>query len=155
MLFVKLLLIGFALSSQTASAQTAPAHAPATLNDPTTALNAPNLTAVKGWYNAWLNKDWNSLTQVLADGFTFSSPLDDHINTKTVKERCWSNAYKMERADVEQVIVNGDNAIVIATGWTTGGKSFRNCDYFKLQNGKIMAYECFFGPGINFPNSGK
>ena len=159
-LFAKLLLMGFALTSlagyaQTTPAHATPAHATTALNDPTAALNAPNVKAVKGWYYAWLNKDWNSLTQVLADGFTFSSPLDDHINTKAVKERCWSNAYKIKRVDVEQVIVNGDKAMVIGTGWTTEGKSFRNCDYFKLQNGKIITYECFFGPGVNFPNSGK
>ncbi|PWT76082.1 MAG: hypothetical protein C5B59_07370 [Bacteroidetes bacterium] len=154
--FVKLLfLIGFTLSCQAGSAQTTPAHFVGTLNDANAALNAPNLKPVKGWYEAWLNKDWNLLTQVLADGFTFSSPLDDHINLKAVKERCWSNAYKMKQADVEKVVVNGDNAFVISTGWTTEGKSFRNCDYFKLKNGKIMAYECFFGPGISFPNSGK
>ena len=144
--FRKMLFVGLVLSCTTGSAQT---------THTTAALNAPNLKAVKGWYDAWLNKDWNSLTQVLAEGFTFSSPLDDHINLKAVKERCWSNAYKMKKMDVDKVIVEGDNAIVIGNGWTTGDKLFRNCDYFKLKNGKIIAYECFFGPGVNYPNSGK
>jgi hypothetical protein len=33
------------------------------------------------------------------------------------------------------------------------GKLFRNSDYFKLKGGKITAYECFFGPGINYPDN--
>jgi hypothetical protein len=95
------------------------------------------------------------MEQILADGFSFSSPLDDHISLKLFKERCWPNAYKIKRFDVEKLVVHGDEAFVIYNGWTTGGKLFRNSDYFKFKGGKIREYECFFGPGINYPNSGK
>ena len=27
--------------------------------------------------------------------------------------------------------------------------------FFRIKDGKIAAYECFFGPGVNYPNSGK
>jgi 5-methylcytosine-specific restriction endonuclease McrBC GTP-binding regulatory subunit McrB len=37
----------------------------------------------------------------------------------------------------------------------TDGKLFRNSDYFKVRDGKIGEYECFFGPGINYPDSEK
>jgi len=95
------------------------------------------------------------LQQILADGFTFSSPLDDHISVAAVKERCWPNAYNIKHFDLEKVVVSGDDAFVISNGWTNSGKSFRNTDYFKVKDGKIAAYECFFGPGISYPNSGK
>ena len=107
------------------------------------------------WYTAWVKKDWNLMQQILADGFTFSSPLDDHIDVKLVKERCWPNAYNLKRFEVEKFVVNGDDVFVISTGWTNNGKSLRNMDCFKVKDGKIKAYECFFGPGISFPNSGK
>jgi ketosteroid isomerase-like protein len=144
----KILLIAITLACQSGSAQTPPVPAAG-------AQDLSNEKAIKQWYTAWENKDWNLLEQVLADGFTFSSPLDDHIDVKHVKERCWPNAYNIKRFDVEKVVVNGDDVIVITDGWTTGGKLFRNCDCFRLKDGKIGAYECFFGPGINFPNSGK
>jgi hypothetical protein len=86
---------------------------------------------------------------------TFSSPLDDHINIKAVKEKCWPNAGKIKSVDVRQLIMNGDAIFVIADGRNTDGKLFRNCDYFVLKDGKISTYECFFGPGINYPTSGK
>jgi hypothetical protein len=57
--------------------------------------------------------------------------------------------------DLDKMVTSGDEAYVIYNGWTTDGKLFRNSDYFKLKGGKISAYECFFGAGINYPNSGK
>ena len=117
--------------------------------------NGPNEKVVKVFFTAFEKKNWNSLQQIFADGFTFSSPLDDHISIKKFKERCWPNAHKIKKFDVEKVVINGDDAVVITNGWTTSGKLFRNSDYFKLKDGKISAYECFFGPGINYPNSGK
>src|ERR1700743_2598075 len=72
-------------------------------------LNLSNEKIVKGWYTAFLNKDWNLMEQVLADGFTFSSPLDDHIDLKAFKGRCWPNAYKIKKVDVDKVVENGDD----------------------------------------------
>jgi ketosteroid isomerase-like protein len=147
-LFTKVLLAGVILSSQAGFAQTITGH--------TAGLeNTANGKIIKAWYTAWEQRDWNSMTQILADGFTFSSPLDDHIKIPAVKERCWPNAGKFKTWDLQQVIMNGDAVFVIANGYTTAGKFFRNCDYFTIKDGKIAAYECFFGPGINYPNSGK
>jgi hypothetical protein len=117
--------------------------------------NGPNAKAVMAYYTAFEKKDWNLLQPFLADGFTFSSPVDDHISLKAFKERCWPNAYKIKRFDLDKMVVSGDSAFVIYNGWTADGKLFRNSDYFKLKDGKISTYECFFGPGINYPNSGK
>jgi ketosteroid isomerase-like protein len=147
-LFTGILLAGFALSSPAGFAQT--------ITGQTAALeNTPNGKIVKAWYTAWEKNDWNTMTQILADGFTFSSPLDDHIKINAVKEKCWPNAGKIKTVDVKQLIMKGDAVFVIANGYNTDGKLFRNCDYFTIKDGKISAYECFFGPGINFPTSGK
>lgn len=115
--------------------------------------NTPNGRAIKAYYTAFEKKDWNLMQQTLAEGFTFSSPLDDHISIAAFKKRCWPNAYKIKRFDVDKFIMNGDEAFVATNGWTTSGKLFRNGEYFKLKNGKIVAYECFFGPGVNYPNN--
>lgn len=145
-LFKGILLVGFALFSQAGFAQT--------ITGQTAGLeNSPNGKIVKAWYTAWEQNDWNAMTQILADGFTFSSPLDDHIKIDAVKERCWPNAGKIKTVDVKQLIMNGDAVFVITNGYTTSDKFFRNCDYFMIKDGKIAAYECFFGPGINFPNN--
>jgi ketosteroid isomerase-like protein len=145
-LFTGIFLVGFALSSQEGFAQT--------IKGQTAGLeNTANGKIIKEWYTAWEKRDWSLMTQILADGFTFSSPLDDHIKIDAVKERCWPNAGKIKTVDVQQLIINGDAVFVIANGYTTADKFFRNCDYFKLKDGKISSYECFFGPGINYPNN--
>jgi ketosteroid isomerase-like protein len=110
---------------------------------------------VREYYTAFEKKDWSLMETILADGFTFSSPLDDHISVKAFHERCWPNAYKIKRFDVEKLVVNGDEVFVITNGWTLDGKLFRNSEYFRLKDGKISEYECFFGRGISYPNSGK
>src|ERR1700684_1606387 len=66
--------------------------------------NALNEKVVRAYYTAFVKKDWNSMQQILADGFTFSSPLDDHINVTRFKERCWPNAYKIKRIDVDKLV---------------------------------------------------
>ena len=143
-----ILLAGITLSCQSGFAQGTSAPVGAT-------RDSPNMKALKAYYTAFEKKDWNLIAVALADGFTFSSPLDDHINTKTFKERCWPNAGKIKRFDLVKVVMNGDNAFVIYNGWTNEGKLFRNSDYFVFKDGKIKSYECFFGPGVNYPNSGK
>jgi hypothetical protein len=147
-LFGKILLVGVILSSQAGFAQTS-------TDQKVALLNAPNGKVIMGYYTAFEQKDWNSMQQVLADGFTFSSPLDDHISVSAFKERCWPNCYNIKRFEVDKFIINGDEAFVVTNGWTTKGKLFRNGEYFKVRGGKISAYECFFGPGVNYPNSGK
>ena len=147
-LFGKVLLVCVLLSCKAGFAQTTTPQA-------ARSQNGPNEKVVRAYYTAFEKKDWNSLQQILADGFTFSSPIDDHISIQTFKEKCWPNAYKIKRIDVDKVVINGDDAVVITNGWTTTGKLFRNSDYFKLKGGKITTYECFFGPGINYPSSGK
>ena len=126
--FTGILLVGFALCSQAGSAQT--------ITGQTAALeNTPKGKIIKAWYTAWEKNDWNLMTQILADGFTFSSPLDDHIKIDAVKERCWPNAGKFKTVDVQQVIMNGDAVFVIANGYTTADQFFRNCDYFTIKDG--------------------
>jgi hypothetical protein len=147
-LFGKILLVWVTLSSQAGFAQTSPGPEGGS-------QNGPNAKLIIAYYTAFEKKDWGSMEQILATGFTFSSPLDDHIDVKVFKERCWPNAYKIKRFEVEKMVINGDDGFVIINGWTTEDKLFRNGDYFKLKDGKISAYECFFGPGINYPNSGK
>jgi ketosteroid isomerase-like protein len=139
-LFGKILFAWVILSCQAGFAQTS---------------SSPNEKAVRAYYTAFLTKDWNLIQENIADGFTFSSPLDDHINVKTFKERCWPNCNNIKKFEITKIVVKGDDAFVISNGWTNAGKLFRNSDYFKLKDGKIVAYECFFGPGVNYPDSGK
>lgn len=116
--------------------------------------NSSTEKLIKDYYTAYEKKDWNIMQAILADGFTFSSPAgDDHIDLNLYKERCWPNAYKTKRFDLEKIVINGDDAYVTYNGWTIAGKLFRNTERFKFKDGKIVENECFFGPGVSFPNN--
>ncbi len=118
--------------------------------------NMKNEKVIRQYYTAYVEKDWHMLEMILADGFTFTSPAgDDHINLKLYKERCWPNSNNSKKFDLEKIIVDGDDAFVTYNGWTNDGKLFRNTEFFKLKDGKIMSNECFFGSGVNFPNNTK
>jgi ketosteroid isomerase-like protein len=108
---------------------------------------------VRDYYAAYEKKDWTVMDRILDASFTFSSPVDEHISLKTYKEKCWPNCYKLKKFDVVKLIVKGDDAFVTYNGWTTDGKTFRNTEYFKFKDGKITENECFFGPGVNYPNN--
>ncbi len=52
-----------------------------------------NEKIVRAVYTAYEKKDWNMLKSVLAEGFTFSSPVDvPPIDIKEYKEKCWLNS---------------------------------------------------------------
>ena len=118
--------------------------------------NSKNEKVIRAYYDAYVKKDWHMLELILADGFTFTSPAgDDHINLQVYKQRCWPNSANTKKFDLKNLLIDGDVAFVCYEGWTNDGKMFRNTERFKLKDGKIVENECFFGTGVNFPNSGK
>ena len=114
-----------------------------------------NEKVVRTIYAAYEKKDWNMLKSLFAEGFTFSSQGNDRIDLKLYKERCWPNAYNIKRFNIDKLVVDGDDAFVTYHGWTMDGQEMYNTEYFRLADGKIKEFVCFFGPGISFPNNEK
>jgi hypothetical protein len=113
-----------------------------------------NEKAVRAVYTAYEKKDWNMLRSVLAEGFTFSSPVDvPPIGIKEYKKKCWPNSANIKKFELDKLMVDGDNVFVTYHCWTLNGKVLWNTEYFTLKDGKIKNFVCFFGPGIGFPNN--
>ena len=113
-----------------------------------------NEKIVRAVYTAYEKKDWNMLKSVLADGFTFTSPVDVHpIDIKVYKEKCWPNSANIKKFEIDKLMVDGDNVFVTYHCWTLNGKVLSNTEYFTLKDGKIKEFVCFFGPGIGFPDN--
>jgi hypothetical protein len=118
-------------------------------------LSPKSEATVRKWYQEWgTAKDWHPFDLLLADDFTFSSPLDDHISKSAFKERCWGtqNAF-IERFDLEHLIATANEAFVMYVGHTTNGKTFRNVEYLRLRGEQIQAIECYFGAQNSFPSA--
>ena len=112
-----------------------------------------NEKLIRDYYSAYEKKDWNMLDSILGPGFVFNSPVDDHIDLKTYKEKCWPNCQNIKKFDIEKLIVDENSGFVTYNGWTNDGRLFRNTEYFKLKDGKILENSCYFGPGVNYPNN--
>lgn len=114
---------------------------------------AANEKLIRDYYTAYEKKDSTLINSILAESFVFNSPVDDHINLKTYKEKCWPNCGNTKKFEIEKMILDGDAAFVTYNGYTNDGKLFRNTEYFKFQGGKIIENSCYFGPGVNYPNN--
>jgi len=119
-----------------------------------TRLRSKSQEIVQKYYAAWETKDWHPIDILLVDGFTFSSPLDDHISKSDFKAGCWDTqiAY-IDRFDLKQVIGTESDAFVLYVCHTTNGKTFRNVEYFQLRDDKVKAVECYFGGKSSFPSA--
>lgn len=121
------------------------------------AEEAANITKeeiIRNYYSGWERKEWGPIDNVLADGFTFTSPNDDdHIDKRAFKTRCWPQADWIERFELENVVGKDNEAFVRYLCRTKNGKSFRNIEYFRFKGGKIEAIECYFGGRNSFPSA--
>ena len=117
-------------------------------------LSAKNEEAIRKYYKAWETKEWRPVDILLADDFTFSSPLDDHISKSDFKAGCWDTQIPyIDRFDLKQVIGTDNEAFVMYVCHTTNGKTFRNVEYFQFREGKVKAVECYFGGKASFPSA--
>ena len=119
-----------------------------------TALRSKSQEAVRKYYAAWETKAWHPIDIMLADDFTFSSPLDDHISKSNFKTGCWDTQIAfIDRFDLKQVIGTDNQAFVLYVCHTTNGKTFQNVEYFQFRDGKVKAVECYFGGKSSFPSA--
>jgi hypothetical protein len=118
-------------------------------------LSPKNEATIRKWYKAWeTTKDWQPFDLLLADDFTFTSPLDDHISKSAFKAKCWDTQIAfVERLDVEHVIGTGNEAFVMYVGHTTNGKMLRNVEFLRLKGEQLQGIECYFGAENNFPSA--
>jgi ketosteroid isomerase-like protein len=114
-----------------------------------------NEKLIRSYYAAYEKKDWDLLKSILSPKFIFTSPNDKPINLETYRQRCWPNAKNTKKFDLEKIMMGDDDAFVTYNGYTNDGRVFRNTEYFKFKDGKITENDCFFGPGVSYPNSGK
>jgi hypothetical protein len=118
-------------------------------------LSPKNEATVRKWYKEWeTTKDWQPFDILLADDFTFTSPLDDAISKNAFKAKCWDTQNTLiERFDLKHVIGTGNEAFVMYVGHTTNGKMFRNVEYLRLRGEQVQAIECYFGAQDSFPSA--
>lgn len=112
-------------------------------------MTRPILDIVRQCFTAYEKKDRSLIEPLLADDFTFTSPYDDHIDRVTYFKRCWPNSEKIESFHIEKLFDKGSEAFVrYELLLKTGGK-FRNTEFFRVRDGKIVEVDVYFGRTTN------
>ncbi len=100
---------------------------------------------VRCCYAAYETKDRQSLEDLIARDFTFSSPQDDHIDRAAYFERCWPNSAKIRAITIEKLFEQGGEAFVRYRSELNTGAVFRNTELLRFKDGKLVEVEVYFG----------
>lgn len=105
---------------------------------------------VKRFFASFQAGDRAALESAMTDTFRFSSPVDDRIDKKTYFERCFPNARKLGRFELEDVVANGERVLVrYLAHRRLDGSRFRNTEVFTVHGGKIDSVEVYFGRDLD------
>lgn len=99
---------------------------------------------VRAYIGAYETENRAAAEALLADDFRFTSPYDDHIDKATWFERCWPNRDVSRDQQIENIVVEGDNAFVTYL-CAHGGKSFRNTEFLTFRGERIASVNVYFG----------
>lgn len=109
--------------------------------------------AVKAYYSGFETHNWGAVASQLADGFTFTTPINDHISLKEFKDNCWGTNRFTKNVHFIKMVQSGNDLILLVEINTTDNKIVRNVDIYTFSRGKIKSIEVFFGRGSKYPGS--
>lgn len=109
--------------------------------------------AVKAYYTGFETHNWDLVASQLADGFTFTTPINDHISIKEFKDSCWGTNRFFKSFNFVKMVKSGNDLILLVEINTTDNKLVRNVDIYTFSEGKIKSVEVFFGRGAKYPGN--
>ena len=110
---------------------------------------------VKSYYRAYERHDPGAVAKDLADGFTFTSPFDDHIGREEYFRRCWPTEHLHQEFKFVALAQDGDKVMVVYDAILRMPNAvhpdmrFRNSEMHTFENGKLKSVEVFFGDPPN------
>jgi len=100
---------------------------------------------VREFFAAYDNRNKEAAELLLAEDFTFNSPIDDHVDRVTYFLRSWPNQGGQHDRKVWKMFEDGDEVVVIYEASRSDGSSFRNVEFFHVVNDRIRYAEVFAG----------
>ncbi|MBN9589649.1 MAG: hypothetical protein BGN85_07435 [Alphaproteobacteria bacterium 64-11] len=106
------------------------------------------------YYHAFERRDPDWVAARLADGFTFTSPFDDHIDRDAFFRRCWPRPDEEplhSRFDFMALAQDGRRVTVVYQAELRRPNAvhpemrFRNAEMMTFEDGKLKSVEVFFG----------
>ena len=99
---------------------------------------------IRKCFDAYETKNRGAIEDLLSDDFTFSSPLDDHINRAKYFERCWPNSNNIRAFRIEKLFEKSNEAFVLYEGERYDGGKWRCTEFFRAEGNKLKEVQVFF-----------
>ena len=103
------------------------------------------------YYESYETGDRSFIEHNMAEGFSFTSPFDDHIGRDEYFARCWPNHVSHRKFHFETMTEDGDAVLVVYRlemhfpNTVHPDASFRNAERMIFEKGKLKGVEVFFG----------
>lgn len=109
-------------------------------------MKKPDLeAATKQYFKNWETGEKDEMEARLANGFTYTSPRDDHIDGKTFLETRWPKAGKVTLKLERVHAVGPKDCIVQYEGKGEHDTTFRNMELVRFDGDRLLSVEVFFG----------
>ena len=96
-------------------------------------------------YLAFAAGDRDVVEGILADEFTFSSPVDVGLDRAGYFERCWPGAGQEQQFEFVRLVETGDEVIVTYEMTHQDGGRGRNTEILSFNADRITGAEVYFG----------
>ena len=109
----------------------------------------------KAYYQAYARHDPDWVAGELADGFTFTSPYDDHIDAEAYFRRCWPSEPLHHSFNFIAVAQDGERVTIVYEAELKRPNAvhpdmrFHNAEMMTFAGGKLKSVEVFFGDPPN------
>ena len=109
-----------------------------------------NVRTVRAMFEAYLRQDRERADLLLAEGFVFTSPQDDHIDKAAFFERCFPTADRLVSQELVHVVeTEGDDVFVMYEYQLKNGDRHRNVELLTVVDGRIVETQVFFGGHVS------
>ncbi len=96
-------------------------------------------------YLAFAAGDRERVEGILADEFTFSSPLDVGLDRAGYFERCWPGSGQGQQFEFVRLVEAGDEVFVTYEMSRADGGRGRNAEILTFDGDRIIGSEVYFG----------
>jgi ketosteroid isomerase-like protein len=101
---------------------------------------------VRAIFASYLAQDRDAADRLLADGFVFTSPQDDHIDKVTFFDRCFPTANRLVSQEMLHVVAtDGDDVFAMYEYELKTGARHRNVEVLTVRDDRITETQVFFG----------
>lgn len=109
-------------------------------------MRSENSDVVRAGLEAFIAQDRAAAERLIADGFVFTSPQDDHIDRAAFFERCFPTADHFVSQQILHVVATGgDDVFVLYEYVLHSGERYRNAEVSTVRDGRITETQVFFG----------